>query len=405
MSLDTTSGTEEVGGPDRAPSPDELVARAEALVPKLAERALEAEEQRRLSVATFDELLGAEFHRILQPKRFGGFGLTHDVSAEVVRTLSRGCGSTGWIANLVTLHPWQVGLFGLEAQEDVWREEPAAYIATGSFATKSERRAVDGGYRLSGRWKFSSGCDFASWFMILKPTATNFDWMLVPRSDVDFVDDWYVSGLRGTGSKDILLDDVFVPSHRTVGFEDVMTANSPGSKLPDPVGNSKLTFLDAVVFSVPAAVIGMVQGLSDAFQRSLAGGKISQLTGELQVERPSNQIKLAEAQAAVEMALTVMRRRLLQLRGWSESGYPEDPVERLGPHRDAAYLTRRLVHVAAELGVGAGANATYYKSPVQRFVRDILSASSHASIAWEDVAEPYGRAKWGLPPKVLLQSE
>jgi alkylation response protein AidB-like acyl-CoA dehydrogenase len=381
------------------PTTQELVARAEAIVPNLRERAAEAEKSRRIPDVTVEEMRAAELYKILQPKRFGGFGLTQDVSLEVVHTLAKGCGSSGWISNLLTMHPWQVGLFELEAQEEVWRDEPEAFIATASFGIKTEMTAVDGGFRLSGRWKFASGSDFASWFMIMKPSPTCFDWMLVPRGEVEIIDDWFVSGLCATGSKDIVLDDVFVPAHRVVAFDDLMVGCAPGASLPEPVGNANLPFMDAVVFGTPSAVIGMTEGLVSAYEESMVG-KRSQLTGEPQIERPSNQIKLAEAHADVDTALTVMRRRLLQLRDWSERGLPEDAAERLEPHRDAAYVTQLVARTATRLSIAAGANATYHKSLVQRFVRDIVSGSSHAVVAWEDVAEPYGRARWGLGPKI-----
>jgi 3-hydroxy-9,10-secoandrosta-1,3,5(10)-triene-9,17-dione monooxygenase len=380
------------------PSTAELVGRAEAIVPKLRERAAEAEANRRLPDVTIEEMRAAEFYRILKPKRFGGFGLTQEVTAEVVYTLAKGCGSSGWVSNLLMMHPWQVGLFELEAQEEVWNDEPEAFIGTASFSTKSEIKEVDGGFRLSGHWKFASGSDFASWFMIMKPSNENLDWMLVPRSDVEIVDDWYVSGLCATGSKDIILDDVFIPSHRTVQFDDLLAGNPPGAGLPDPVANAKLSYLDAVLYGNTGAVIGMGSGMIEAFEKGMVG-KRSLITGELQIERSSNQIKLAEACADIDTALTVMRRRLGQLHGWSLDGYPDDPAERLAPHRDSAYVTQLVVRMATRLAIGAGANATYRKSPIQRFVRDILSGGSHAIAAWEDAAEPYGRARWGLGPK------
>jgi 3-hydroxy-9,10-secoandrosta-1,3,5(10)-triene-9,17-dione monooxygenase len=404
MSLDVTTSAEGIDVAGEVPSKEELIARAQAMVPKLRERALEAEENRRIPDANYEEMIAAGFARILKPTRLGGYGMTHEVSHEVIQTLGQGCGSTGWIANLVTGHPWQLGLFGLEAQEEIWNEFPDAFVATASPGGKCVLEEVDGGYRLTGRYKFSSGCDFADWFMLMKPTADCFDWMLLPRSEVEFVDDWYVSGLRGTGSKDLIVEDVFIPAHRVVAFDDVFNGTAPGGKLEGGVGNGNVPFVDAVAFGIPAAVIGMTQGLVDAFQKNFEGGKRSQLSGELQAERPTNQVKIAKAQADVDMALAVMRSRLVKMREASESGAPLDPIDRLAHHRDAGYVTKQMAQTAAELGVGAGASAIYYKNPVQRNVRDILAGSAHALIAWEDVAEPYGRAKWGVEAKPMLGS-
>jgi 3-hydroxy-9,10-secoandrosta-1,3,5(10)-triene-9,17-dione monooxygenase len=344
------------------------------------------------------EFRAAGFHKILQPKRFGGFDLGVDTAAECIRTLATACGSSGWIANLFIIHNWQVGLFPIAAQEEYWADGHDQLCSTASFAPRSELTEVEGGYHLSGHWKFSSGCDFASWFIILKPSPTCLDWMLVPRSELAIEDDWFVSGLCGTGSKDLILDNVFVPEHRCVSIFDLAMGTTPGGKAHGtPL--ARLPFAWPAVWGIPAALIGMASGMAEAVRQTLIGKK-ALFTGEQQVERVANQMKLTEALTDIHAAQLIMRHRLSELMKWGEAGHPPSPIDALASQRDAAYVARLVGKVANNLTLMAGATSTYLTNPIQRFQRDINSGVTHVSLVWEEAAENYGRAAWELPPKM-----
>jgi 3-hydroxy-9,10-secoandrosta-1,3,5(10)-triene-9,17-dione monooxygenase len=383
---------------ERAPNQAELVARAEALLPGLHERARAAEENRRLSDETVREFRAAEFHKILQPRRFGGFELGFETAAEVIRTLATACGSSGWVANLFIVHNWQIGLFPMQAQEEYWADGSDQVCSTASFATHSEMKEVDGGFRLSGRWKFSSGCDFAGWFIILKPSPTCMDWLLVPRSDLDIVDDWFVSGLSGTGSKDLILDDVFVPEHRRLPIMDLATGNTPGGKAHG-IPLARLPFVLPAVWGIPPALVGMANGMAEAVRQTLIGKK-ALFSGELQAERVANQMKLTEALTDIHAAELIMRHRLTELMRWGEAGAPPSTLDALSSQRDASYVSRLMGKVANNLALMSGATSINLSNPIQRYQRDINAGVTHVSLVWEEAAENYGRALWELPGKV-----
>lgn len=377
------------------PSHEELIQRAQALLPSLRERSAEAEENRRLSDETVAEFRAAGFHKILQPRRFGGYELGIDTAAEVIRTLATACGSSGWVANLFILHNWQVSLFPMQVQEEYWANSEDEVCSTASFAIRSEMQVVEGGYRLSGRWKFSSGCDFASWFMIMKPSPTCLDWLMLPRSEATIEDDWFVSGLCGTGSKDLILNDVFVPEHRRVSIKDLAAGTTPGGKAHGtPI--SRLPFGLPAVWGIPAALVGMASGMADAVRQTLIGKK-ALFSGELQVERVANQIKLTEVLADIHAAELVMRHRLSELMKWGEAGAAPSKLEALASKRDATYVARLVGKVANNLTLMAGATSTYLANPIQRFQRDINSGVTHVSLVWEEAAEAYGKAVWETP--------
>ena len=381
----------------RTPTREDMIERAEALLPVLRARAADAEKNRRLPDETVTEFRAAGFHKIMQPKRFGGYELGIRTAAECIRTLSSACGSSGWVANLFMVHNYQVSLFSPEAQQEYWATGDDQVSSTVSFATKSEAVKVDGGYRLTGRWKFSSGCDFASWFIIMKPSATVLDWMLVPRSDLTIEDDWFVSGLCGTGSKDLILDDVFVPEHRILSIMAIATGNTPGGRA-NGMAIARLPFTWPAVWGIPAALIGMANGMADAVRQTLVGKK-ALFTGELQTERVANQIRLTGALTDIHAAELIMRHRLDEIERWAEAGAAPAAIDAFASQRDAAYVARLIGKVASDLSQMAGATSVYLGNPIQRFQRDINVGVTHVSLVWEEAAENYGRTLWGLPPK------
>ncbi len=382
---------------EQIPSTEDLIARAEAMLPGLRERSEEAEKNRRLPDETVQELRNAGFHKIMQPRTFGGYELGIDTAAECIRTLAKGCGSTGWIANLFMIHNWQVSLFPMQAQEEYWAESEDQICSTVSFAPRSEMKEVEGGFRLSGQWKFSSGCDFASWFIIMKPNPTCLDWMLVPRKDLTIEDDWFVSGLCATGSKDLILNDVFVPEHRCLKMADLIAGTTPGGQAHG-IPLARLPFSWPAVWGIPSALIGMASGMAEAVRQRLIGKK-ALFTGEQQVERAANQIKMTEALSDIQTAELVMRHRLGELMKWGEAGGPPSMVDAFASHRDAAYVARLMGKVGNNLSIMAGATSVYLNNPIQRFLRDINVGVTHVSLVWEEAAENYGRAIWELPMK------
>ncbi len=379
------------------PTKAEMIARAETLLPALRERSADAEKNRRLSDETVHAFRAAGLPKILQPKRFGGYELAPDTAVEVIRTIASACGSSGWVTNLFVVHNWQVSLFPIEAQEEYWAGSDDRLCSTVSFATKSQMEEVEGGARLTGRWKFSSGCDFADWFLIMKPSPTCFDWMLIPRSDVSIEDDWFVSGLCGTGSKDLILDNVFVPAHRRVpGMDIAMGTTAGGKALGIPMG--RLPFAWPAVWGIPAALVGMAAGMAEAVRTTLIGKK-GLFTGEMQVDRVANQIRLTEALTDIHAAELIMRHRMEELNKWAEAGGAPAPIDAFASHRDAAYVSRLMGKVASNLSLMAGATSVYLTNPIQRFKRDIDVGITHVSLVWEEAAENYGRTLWDLPPK------
>src|SRR5499427_5448632 len=244
------------------PQATDLLARARAIGRIARERAQQTEADRRVAADMIERMREADLFRVMQPEPFGGFAYGFDVFSDIVAAIASGCGSTGWVYGLLASHQWLVACFSREAQEEVWRDPDAT--ATGSYAPVGQAVAVDGGYRLNGAGSFCSGCDNAQWQllggMIPQPDgAVKPGFFLMPTSDVSIDDNWHTMGLAGTGSKNIVARDVFVPAHRALPFAELLDATAPGMRgNPNPL--YRQSFLSVLPIAIVSPVLGMAEG-------------------------------------------------------------------------------------------------------------------------------------------------
>src|SRR5919199_913469 len=226
------------GGPPDLP---ELLARAEALVPVLRERAGHTEELRRLPDETIEDLHRAGLFRILQPKRVGGSELPFRSIVELVSIIGTGDGSTAWVLANLAAHHWMLAMFPKQAQDEVWGQSPDNLIGSALVFPRGRAHRVEGGYRVSGRWPFSSGVDPSTW-NLLGAIAQDEEAgtampriFLLPASDYTIIDTWHVIGLAGTGSKDVAAEDVFVPEYRSLAMDQITGGRNPGTAINQAV--------------------------------------------------------------------------------------------------------------------------------------------------------------------------
>jgi alkylation response protein AidB-like acyl-CoA dehydrogenase len=246
------------------PEVPELLSRARAIAEIVRARAQETEASRCIAEDVIARMREAELFRILQPQAYGGFEYGFDAFAELVATIGRGCGSSAWVHGLGAMHQWFAACFPKEAQDEFWADPGA--IAAGSYAPVGKTVAVDGGYRTSGVWSFASGCDNAQWCFLatmVPPTGGSEtakpSFLMVPRGDARIDDNWHTMGLAGTGSKNIVADDLFVPAHRALAIADLAAGTSPGTLFNiNPL--YRQSFLSVVPVTLIAPVLGMAEG-------------------------------------------------------------------------------------------------------------------------------------------------
>ena len=291
-------------------------------------------------------------------------------------------------------HQWVIACYPERAQEEVWGDDPAAN-ASSSLVPRAHARRVDGGYRLSGSWPFSSGCGHAKWAIIgafcgAEQNATHQRFCLVPLAQAQVVDDWQVLGLEGTGSRSLRLDDVFVPDHRTVSFDDLNAGTPPGAAAHPQWPMVRAPRMMFAPFSQPPVAISLARKLLDMVT-DLARTRVSRAVTRV-ADSEITHLKLAESATEIETATRLLqwrRERAVQL---LYSGVPIPPMEGLATRRDIVY-TQKLVRSAADrLGTLAGAGWVYDANPLQPVLRDIQTCLTHGVAVFETAMVPYGKA-------------
>ncbi|MFF8410758.1 3-hydroxy-9,10-secoandrosta-1,3,5(10)-triene-9,17-dione monooxygenase oxygenase subunit [Streptomyces omiyaensis] len=379
---------------------DDVLAAVRDLAPVLRERAAEAEELRRVPDASVKELEDAGFFQLLQPKAFGGRAADPVAFYTVVKEIAKACGSTGWVASVVGVHPWHVALFDPAAQQEVWGEDHRTRIAS-SYAPTGKAAATEGGFRLSGRWHFSSGCDHARWVLLgclvtdAGGNPVDMRTFLVPRADYRVDDVWDTVGLRGTGSNDIVVDDVFVPEHRALSFGPVTALDVPGHALnPEPV--YRLPYAGVFTTTIATPIVGIAEGAYDSYTEATRK-RFRVSYGQQVAEDPFAQVRIARAAGDIDAAWLQLTRNIGAMHALAARG-EEIPMElRTRTRRDQVLATERAVGAIDLLMENAGGNAMRTgPGAVQRAWRDAHTGRGHAANDPERALVMYGQCALGI---------
>ncbi|SNT00918.1 3-hydroxy-9,10-secoandrosta-1,3,5(10)-triene-9,17-dione monooxygenase [Sphingomonas laterariae] len=360
----------------------ELLARAGAMVPTLRARAAQCEAEGKVPDETIRDFQEAGFFRILQPARWGGFEMDPEAFYAAQMKLAEGCMSSAWVLGVVAVHNWQLALFDPQAQADVWAEDSSTLIAS-SYMPRAKVVPVDGGYRISGRWGFSSGVDHCAWVFLggLVPDpeggAPDYRTFLVPRADFTVDRIWDTLGLRGTGSQDVVVEDAFVPAYRSHRSKDGFAATSPGLKLNDaPL--FKLPFGQIFVRAVSSSAIGALQGALDQF-RDYAAGRVSSNDFSRTADDPDAQVIVAETAAAIDEMKLTLNRNFAALMAGARAGEVPALDQRLLFRFQSAQVLDRCAQLITRLFYSCGAQGVYRTSPLARTFVDIHTGRTHVA--------------------------
>ena len=376
---------------------DELLHRAAGLVPALRERAAHAEDLRQIPQETVDDFHASGILKACQPARFGGYDIDYPVLLDITAELGRGCGSSSWCYSIWASHNWLIGMFPEKAQQEYWADSADVLSSTSFNPTRAKVDATPGGYKLSGHWDFSSGCDAADWAMLGGITADGLRWFLVPRSDYTIEDTWFVSGMRGTGSKDIVMEETFVPEHRAGNVAAMREGQSPGRELHGSC-NYQIPHSSMLSYTLVAPILGIAQGALDEFEEYM-GDRIAYASGEKMRENPAVHIRLSEAEAEIHSGRLIMKNDCDELFGQIRRGEMPSIAQRARFRRNQAYVARLSTRAVDRLFEGSGGHVLSSSNPMQRCHRDAHAASHHFGIHWETQAEEYGRVRLGLDLK------
>jgi 3-hydroxy-9,10-secoandrosta-1,3,5(10)-triene-9,17-dione monooxygenase len=393
---------------DSALSPQELHDRVEEALPAIAERAEQCEKDRRVPDENMKALIEAGVTRALQPRRFGGFELHPRHFYEAISRIAEACASTAWATSILSVHNWQLAMFSLATQDEVWGGD-ATTLVSSSYAPTGTVEVVDGGYRLSGRWSFSSGCEHAQWAFLggVVPNGPvtwgglpDIRTFLLPRSDYVIDDVWHTAGLSGTGSQDIVVDGAFVPEHRTLPFAQLITGEWAGKEAsPGPLYH--VPFAAVFVNCLAAPAIGNARA---ALQRSIdrSRAKVTSAKPGRDPLDPWVRKMLAEGVADIESVLLQRAHDLDQMMDAAARG--EDlPLEQRARYRwNAARAACISAGVLDRLFDAGGGHGIYLSSPDQRAFRDGRVMAVHAYTHRDKAADVYSRVALGYSVKDYL---
>jgi 3-hydroxy-9,10-secoandrosta-1,3,5(10)-triene-9,17-dione monooxygenase len=370
-------------------------------------RAAQCESLRRLPDETFESFQRAGLLRALQPRTWGGFELSPLTFFGAVADMAAACPSSAWFLSVVGIHDWQLGLFPERAQRDVWGDDSTVLISS-SYAPTGKVERVEGGFRLSGRWSFSSGCDHCRWVFLggVAPgdgPTPDMRTFLLPRSDYRIVDNWHVAGLAGTGSKDIVVDGAFVPEHRTHRFLDAYLFQNPGQAVN--TGHLfRLPFGCLFAFAIAVPAIGAARGALESYRRYMQD-KLAAYDGSKVADDPFAQRRLSEAAVEIAAAEADVQDTWRAMCARAEAGETIPMAARARARWSAANIVLRGVRAVDLLFEASGGRALFLDNPMQRYFRDVHAMRAHALNNPDKASQVFGYAELhpgGTPPEFFL---
>jgi alkylation response protein AidB-like acyl-CoA dehydrogenase len=378
-----------------------LFDQASALLPALVEREAAATAARDVPRETIADYHRAGILRVLQPRRFGGHQAPFDLFSRIVEKLAEACASSAWVYAVLGEHQWIIACMPEQAQIDVWGDDPRA-VACSSLAPRETARRATGGWRLSGRFPFSSGSSHAQWAIIgarcpdvADNVATRY--LLVPMREIEIIDDWHVLGLRATGSRTLLLQDMFVPAHRTVALRDLYDGTTPGARVhPDydllraPRGFLVPFSLAPVGFPLGRRALALT---APALRTRLSRGMRRMADSEVV------QLQLGEAGAAIEVATLVLHARRDESMAILRTDRAITDADILRNRRDITFALHELRRGVDRLVEISGARTVYDTDKLQMLARDLQAIMTHYTVSRHAAMVPYGRLLLGLAPE------
>lgn len=381
--------------------PHALLEDLKAILPAIAANAAQAEKDRMVPAENIALLKKIGLHRAFQPRAYGGLEMSLPQFCDCIALLAGACASTAWAMSLLCTHSHQLAMFPKQLQDEVWGENPDA-TASSSIAPFGKVEEVEGGVLFSGRMGWSSGSDHAEW-AILGCRRSNAEggqdycFAVLPRSDYQILDDWYAVGMKGSGTKTLVVESAFVPNHRMQKAKDMMEGKSAGFGLyPDSdIFYSPYRPYFASGFSTIS--LGVAERMLEAFQektrnrvRAYTGAQVGAATPAL--------MRLAESTHQVAAARAFLEKT------WDEHAehgkrhqYPD--VRTLAFWRtNQAYAVKMCIQAVDRLFEAAGGTAWMETNELQRLWRDAHMTGAHAYTDYDVCAQILGRELMGLEP-------
>ena len=372
---------------------EEIYQKIVALQPKIRSRAEETREARRVHPDTIQDLQDAGFFLALQPKTYGGYELDPQHFFKMHLAIAEACMSSAWASGIIAVHAFQIALMDRQAQEDVWKDNIHTRVSS-SYAPMGKVEPVEGGFKFSGRWGWSSGCEYCTWALLggVIPDE-GYRTFLVPKSDYLIEDTWHSMGLQGTGSNDIVVQEAFVPDYRTHKQEDGFHLTNPGvTKASASLYRIPWAQIFARVVSTPA--IGACKDALNLYKEDIQT-KVSMDTSKHATD-PSTLERIAQAANAIDEMEAVMFENLDEMVNYVNAGQ-QIPIDKRAQYRyQASLVIDKSMEVIDSLFSMAGGRSVFLGSDIQQRFLDIHTARAHVANNPTHFSRNLGRIYLGL---------
>ena len=368
------------------------------ILPMIQANAEKAERMAMVPPENIAQLQAAGFFRALQPKAYGGLEMPYPEYARCIALLAKACASTAWSSSLLANHAHGLALFSPQLQQEIWGDS-ADVLVSSSVAPLGKWSPAEGGIILSGRFGWSSGCDYADWAVLgyMGKNEMGQDgpcFAVVPRSDYQIIDDWDSQALRGTGSKSIVLEDVFVPHHRTESLFGLNFGLSAGYKFHD----SDLFYTPfSAVFSLgfAAVALGIAERSIEVFTEKTKT-RIRAYTGASEITNVPAQMGLAESVNQTRAAKVLLENDWQEMMAWAQERRMPPTSDLLNWRTQQSYAIKILIEAVSRLSLLSGGSAWLSVNEMQRLFRDIRIIGSHAQTDYSIASQTFGRHLLGL---------
>ena len=384
---------------DKAAVEAALVARARDLAPVLAERAAQAERDRRISKDTDRDFRDAGIYRALQPTRYGGMELDYGAQTLIARELGRGCASSGWVGGILACHAWMAGMYPDEAQAEIWGDDPDVAIATSFLPVGAEIEECGSTLQISGRWRFSSGVDHCGW-AILQANVPNKGgngppdpvFVLVDLAECDIEDAWNSAGLAATGSNDIVVKDADIPPYRMMRVLELRGDATPGSLAHDSY-LYRLPLYAVFSFNIIGPALGAARG---ALQTVIEGmTQHRPVTGADLTRVATVHQRIGKATALLDSADAMIAQLRSEIVAKGQAGEEFEMTDRARYRLNIGHVAQTCCDAVDELLPLTGGRGLETSHPMQRAWRDVHAVVQHIGLVWDVQTGLYGNVVFG----------
>jgi 3-hydroxy-9,10-secoandrosta-1,3,5(10)-triene-9,17-dione monooxygenase len=394
-------------GPDFEQTIADLTARAKNVAEELKSRVTQTEEMRRVPEENLARLREEGLLGVLQSRRNGGHELSMRAHLDVVSAVAEGCSASAWVLGVMQVHSWLLSHFPTAAQDDVYKDDPNAMVSAVLTPKGKAVRQSDGTYVLNGFWPFGSGCQLSNWLLLgAEVVDENDEYLdladfLIPTSEVDIKDDWYVAGLQGTGSCSLAVKNLQIPAHRYLSLIGLLNRNTPGLASGELGWIHRGEAVPVLALALCGGAIGLGRMAIKQFRTNIEDKKVA-YTEHTTTEWSSTHITYATAASTIDAGELLLYRAADEIDRLARNNEAMTIEMRGRMRMDCSHGTRMILEGADKLFLSSGGSGLSLRNPMQQISRDLHAINMHGLLMLEPSVKLYGWTLLGLEPNTII---